>query len=312
MSIITAFTGTYCIEETEIRDIARKTGFKYLTDDDIVTKASSLSGLDEDRIRKAFRSGKPFLNQFTHEKELSVAYLKLALANTLAEDNIFINGFTSFLIPSSIGDVLRICIISDMKSRVSAAGNRGISERDALKTLHRDDANGGAWVKEIMGKDDPWDSSLYDMVLPTDQISPDDIGDTVAESIGRAVVDRTASAKKSIEDFALASRIESALINKGYPYVAAKADSGAVTLTIKKNVLMLKKLERILQSVAQKASGVTRVTIKVGKEFYQSDIVRQFNLEMPSKPFFEDDKRLFMPVLSKKVVFDRSRYYNRI
>jgi len=300
MSIIAAFTETYCREEPAIREIIQRTGFKYLTDADIVAKASCLSGFSESKIQKAFGIRTPFFNQLTHEKELSIAYLKLALAETLRDDNIFINGFTSLFIPSSIADVLRICIISDMKSRGLKALESGISERKAFKILQKDDKDRIAWARDILGKDDPWDSSLYDMVLHTNKITSEEIGDLIAGTIGGVAFMRTLYAQKVIGDFVLASQVEVAAIKKGHCHVAAEADAGAVTLTINKNVLMLKRLENSLQYEAKKISGVTSVTTKVGKQFHQADIVRKFELIDPSKPFPMYDERQFVSALTER------------
>ena len=303
MSIIATFTGTYCREEPAIKEIVERTGCKYLTDADIVSKASCLSGLSEDKIQKAFNARKPVFNQFTHEKELSVAYLKLALAKALSEDNILINGFTSLLIPSSITDMLRICIIADTKSRVSAAGESGMSVRDALRMIHKDHEDRTAWVKGILEKDDPWDFSLYDMVLPTDKMTDEEIGSIVAEAVEKDIFVRSSSVQKAIQDFVLASRIEAALIKEGHYYVTAEADAGAVTLTTNKNVLMLKHLEHNLEDTAVKVSGVECVKTKVGKKFYKSDVAYQFDPEMPAGhgqlPL--NDDRQFVHMLSERV-----------
>jgi two-component system, OmpR family, response regulator CpxR len=312
MSIIAAFTGTYCREEPAIKEIIQRTGFTYLTDADIVAKSSHLSGLSESKIQKAFCARTPFFNQLTHEKELSIAYLKLALAETLRDDNVFINGFTSLLIPSSIADVLRICIISDMKSRGLAAVDLGLSERKAFKVLYKDDKDRFTWVQGILGKDDPWDSSLYDMVLPTNKMTTEEIGDLIAGAIGGVTFMRTLYAQKVIEDFVLASRVDVAAIKKGHYDVAAEADAGVVTLTINKNVLMLKRLENSLQYEAKKISGVISVTTKVGKQFYQADIVRKFDLVMPSRPFLIDDGQKFAPALSEKAVVRSNRAHIRL
>jgi two-component system, OmpR family, response regulator CpxR len=311
MSIIAAFTGTYCREDPAIREIVQRTGFTYLTDTDIVARASSLSGLSESKIQKAFCARIPVFNQLTHEKELSIAYLKLALAETLKDDNIFINGFTSLLIPSSIADVLRICIISDMKSRGLNALDLGLSERKAFKIFHKDDKDRIMWARTILGKDNPWDSSLYDMVLPTNKMTPEEIGDLIAEAIGKVTFMRTLFAQKVIEDFVLASRVDVALIKKGHYDVATEADAGAVTLTINRNVLMLKRLENNIQYEAKNISGVASVTTKVGKQFYQADIVRKFELTVPSKPFRLDEERQFVSALSEKAVLRSNRLYSR-
>jgi two-component system, OmpR family, response regulator CpxR len=312
MSIIGAFTGTYCREEPAIREIVQRTGFTYLTDADIVAKASSLSGISENKIQRAFRPRTPVFNRLTHEKELSLAYLKLALAETLKDDKIFINGFTSLLIPSSIADVLRICIISDMKARGSAALALGLSERKAFKILHKDDKDRITWVRAIAGKDDPWDCSLYDMVLPTNTMTPEEIGDLIAGAIGRVPFMRTLYAQKVIEDFVLACRVDVALIKKGYYDVATEADTGAVTVTINKNVIMLKRLENNLQYEAKQISGVTSVTTKVGPQFHQSDIVRKFDLIVPSRPFRVDHERQFVSALSERAGLRSNRVYSRL
>jgi two-component system, OmpR family, response regulator CpxR len=300
MSIIAAFTGTYCGEEPATSEIIRRTGFRYLTDADIVAKASYLSGFSESKIQKAFCSRPPFFNQLTHEKELSISYLKLALAETLRDDNILINGFTSHLIPSSIADVLRIGIISDLKSRGLKALDSGLPERKAFKVLQKDDIDRIAWVRDILGKDDPWDSSLYNMVLDANRTTTEEIGDLIAGAIGGVAFMRTLYAQKVIEDFVLASRVEVAAIKKGHYHVAAEADAGAVTLTINKNVLMLKRLENSLQYEAKKISGVASVTTKVGRQFHQADIVGKFELIVPSRPFPVHDERQFVSALSER------------
>ena len=311
MAIIAAFTGTYCGEEPAIREIIQRTGFRYVTDDDVVAKASGMSGFSETKLQNAFSTRTPFLNRLTREKELSIAYLKAALAEILIDDNISINGFTSLLIPASVADVLRISIIADMQSRGLKARDLGLSEKKAFKALHKDDEDRFTWVRDILGKDDPWDSSLYAMVLHTNKMTSAEIGDLIAGTIGGVAYMRTLYAQKMIEDFVLASRVDVAVIKKGHYYVAAEADAGEVTLTINKKVLMLKRLENGLQYEAKKIDGVTAVATKVGKDFYQADIVRKFELIVPPRPFSAFNERQFVPELSEKAVLRSNRAYKR-
>jgi two-component system response regulator CpxR len=300
MSIITVFTGTYCNEESAIKEILKKTGYKYLSDSDIVSKASSLSDLPENKVFKAFSAKTSVLNQLTHEKERSITYLKLAVAEMLIEDNILINGFTSFLIPTGIAYVLRVCLIADMKYRVSLASSSGMSENEALKMIHKSDEDKISWTKSILEKDDPWDISIYDMVLPTDKMTPEDITNLVEKSLERDILKASADSEKAIQDFILASRVETTLAKEGH-IIAAEADAGALTLTINKHVLLLKRLEEELQSIASKIPGVKSVATKVGKKFYQSDIIRKYDLEMPSKLLIVDDERQFVRTLSERL-----------
>jgi len=300
MSIITVFTGKYCNEELAIKEILEKTGYKYLTDSDIAAKAGKLSDLPESKILKAFSAKVSVFNQFTHEKERSIAYLKLAVAETIIEDNLLINGFTSLLIPAGIAHVLKVCLISDMKYRLSIAGSSGMSENEALKMLHKSDEDRISWTRSILEKDDPWDVSIYDMVLPTDKMNSKEIADLVKNTLDKDVLKTSADGKKAIQDFILAARVETELIKAGH-YIIAESNDGAVTLTINKNVLLLKRLEEELQSLAIKIPGVQSVATKVGNKFYQPDIVRRYDLEMPSKLLLVDDERQFAQTLSDRL-----------
>ncbi len=300
MSILTVFTGIYCNEELSIKEILNKTGYKYLTDSNIVSKVSRLSDIPESKVLKAFSAKASVFNQFTREKERSIAYLKLAVAETLTEDNILINGFTSLLIPTGIAHVLRVCLIADMKYRVSIASSSGMSENEASKMIHKSDEDKISWTKSILEKDDPWDVSIYDMVLPTDKMTPEGIADLVGKTLERDILKASPDTGKAVQDFILASRVETALAKEGH-IVTAEADAGAVTLTINKKVLMLKRLEEELQSITSKIPGVKSVTTKVGKKFYQADVYRKYDLEMPSKLLLVDDERQFAQTLSERL-----------
>ena len=300
MSIITVFAGSYCNEEAAIKEILKTTNYTYLTDADIVSKASRLSDLSEGKIVKAFSAKTSAFNQFTHEKEQSIAYLKLAVAESIAEDNILLQGFTSLLIPMSITHVLRVCIIADMKYRIATASSTGMSESDALKTIRKNDEDSIAWTKSILYKDDPWSISLYDMLLPTDKMTFGEIADLVGKNLGRDILKFSEASKRSVQDFILASHVETALAKEGH-IITADADGGVVTLTINKKVLMLKRLEQELQSKALKVPGVQSVETKVGKDFYQADVYRKYDLEMPSKLLLVDDERKFAQTLSERL-----------
>lgn len=300
MSIITVFAGIYCNEESAIKAILKKTGYTYLTDADIVSKAGALSDLPESKIAKALSSKPSVFNQFTHERERSIAYLKLAVAETLTADNVLINGFTSLLIPPGIEHVLRICLIADLKYRISLARSSGLSENDAFKSVHKSDEDRVSWTKNILERDDPWNISIYDMVLPTDKMAPEEVANLVEKTLERDILKVSAESGKAVRDFILASRVEIALAKEGHS-IAAEADAGAVMLIINKNVIMLKKLEDELRTIAAKVQGVQSVATKVGKKFHQSDIVRKYDFETPSKLLIVDDERQFVQTLSERL-----------
>jgi CheY-like chemotaxis protein len=130
---------------------------------------------------------------------------------------------------------------------------------------------------------------------------PAEVAGMIAENIAKAVVKPTSRSQKAVEDFNLAARVETALITEGHN-VGVKASSGAVTLTINKHVLMLNRLEEELKSIANRVPGITSVESKVGPGYYQTDIYRRQDFEIPSKILLVDDEREFVQTLSERLM----------
>jgi CheY-like chemotaxis protein/cytidylate kinase len=302
MPVITIFSGSFCNEKQVIREILSRTGYDLISDTDVVAEASRVSHIPENKIERAFAAKTSVFNKFTHERERSVAHLRLALAHLLAEDSLLIAGFAGQLIPRAISHVLRICLIAEMKTRVAAATcEHKMAELEALKIIRREDEDRAAWAQMLFAAKDPWDASLYDIVFPTDKMSPAQIAATIEENITKTVVKPTSRSQKAVDDFKLAARVESLLISEGHS-VGVKVRSGAVTLTINKHVLMLNRLEEELKSIAGRVPGVTSVETKVGPGYYQADIYRRQDFETPSKILLVDDEREFVQTLSERLM----------
>jgi CheY-like chemotaxis protein len=139
------------------------------------------------------------------------------------------------------------------------------------------------------------------MVLPADKMSPAEMAALVEDMLSKDVVKTNPQSRKSVEDFRLAARVEVGLAEKGH-FLPVKAANGAVTIIVDKPVLMLKRLEEELRSIAENIQGVRSVETRVGKKFYQSDIYRKYDLEMPSKLLLVDDERQFAQRLSERLL----------
>ena len=83
MAIITLFSGGFCNENRVIQEIISSTGYRLITDDEVVAGASRLSEMPASKIMRAFAVGSSVFNKFTHEKERSIAFLKRALADLI-------------------------------------------------------------------------------------------------------------------------------------------------------------------------------------------------------------------------------------
>ena len=301
MSVITVFNALHCNEELIVPQLVAKTGYRLVNDNEIVTLASKLSGITPDRVSRAFSSKASLFNPFTHEKERSVAYLRLAVAEMLAEGNMVINGFCCHLIPASISHILRICLIAEMAYRLQLAQASPTAEKDSLKAIHKNDEDKGAWTLQLVGKTDPWDPALYDIVIPTDKIGADESVHLIVRNLHTDVLAPNEASLAALADFRLQAKVQVALALEGHD-VGVRAQDGAVTLTIEKNVLMLSRLEQELQGIVTKIAGVQSVATEVGQNFHQADIYRKIDFQSPSRVLLVDDEREFVQTLSERLL----------
>jgi CheY-like chemotaxis protein/cytidylate kinase len=257
--------------------------------------------MPEKKIARSFLEKTSVFNKFTHEKERAIAYLRLAMAELMSQDKIMIEGFTSLLIPASISHILRICLIADKTFRIEQAMKaHNLSEKDAVSLISKNDESYSAWSNTLYKIIDPWDASLYDMILPMDKMTKDEAVALILENLKNEVIQPTKASKKAVDDFVLATRVEVALSKEGHA-ISVSARDGLVTLTINTNVLLLGRLEEELKNIVKQVEGVSSVETRIGKGFYQADIYRRFDFQVPSKVLLVDDEREFVQTLSERL-----------
>ncbi len=304
MSIITVYNGIFCNQDSIIAALLSRTGYQLMTDANIIAKAAKHSGTDASKIARAFSGKTSVFNPFTHEKEKAMAYLRLAMAELVsAEDDFLFHGYSAPLIPREVGHCLHLCLIADLKFRLAQAKKeQGLAESEALKIIRQEDEDRSVWIDTIFQKKDPWDSSLYDIMIPTDKLGPEEIVLLVEKNLNRDIVKPSAESRQAARDFLLAAQVGVALAGEGHN-VGVTARQGLIMLTINKNVLMLSRLEEELRSIASRIPGVQdNIEIRIGQGFHQTDIYRKYNFEAPSKVLLVDDEREFVQTLSERLL----------
>ena len=301
MSVISIFNGTFCNADAVVRDVIDSTGYRLITDEMVIISAAEASGMPESKVRRAFSAKTSVFNKFTREKELSIACLRMAMAQLIEATPAVVNGYGGLLIPASVSHVLRVCLIAEMPYRIQRAEQEAnLSERDALKRIHQDDADRGAWTNTLFDTADPWHQDLYDMVLPMNRIHIPQASALIEENLVKEAVRRTETSNAAEKDFLLAATVEVELAQAGHA-VSVTARDGAVTLVINKQVLMLARLEEELKGIAGKIPGVMSVTTEVGQDYHESHIYRKHNFEVPSRVLLVDDEREFVQTLSERL-----------
>jgi len=304
MSVITLFSGSYCNGDEVARKVVEMSGYTLMNEEALIAEASTQFGMDEGKLTKALMGKTSVFNKFTHERERSLACMKMTLAQILkSRDNLLLRGFSGLMIPADISHVLKVCLIADLKYRVSLAAEReSLSEKDALKTIHKEDESRVLWVEHLFNQKDPWNPALYDMLIPMDKTSVEEAAALIFTNVKKDVLKVSDKSRLAVEDFNLAAEVEMKLVKEGH-YVSVSAKEGEVTLVINKHVLMLSSLEEELKRIVQGVPGVKGVQTKVGSGYYQTDIYRKFDFDvpLPSKVLVVDDEREFAQTLSERL-----------
>lgn len=301
MSIVSVFSGSFCREDEVVEDLLRATGYELLNDEMIVNRAVALSSLSADTLKRPFSAKKSVFNPFTRERERSVTWLKLALAEYLQDTGFLLHGFAAHLVPGSIRHVLRICLIADTAYRIEAASSKlGIGKTQAAARIKEQDRHRAFWVQELKAGPDPWDPALYDIVLPASKIDLREAAALVKQGLAADALQASELSRKAARDFLAATRIEAHLAGEGH-VVEVNVNGDKVVLTIDRPVVMQERLEEELKASVRALKNVTRVEVRTKPGAEQGETYRKYRSELPSKVLLVDDEREFVQTLSERL-----------
>jgi CheY-like chemotaxis protein len=300
MSVVTIFSGAFCQGREVASEAASQLGYQLVDDQALVSQVSQASDLSPAKLMRAMTDKAGAFNNFTHEKERAVAFLKIGMSQLLEQDKLVCLGYCAHLLPADIPNVLRICLIADMKHRLDLARQQGQSDKDAQARIHREDESAHLWVKYLRDRE-AWSSELYDILLPLDKKSWQEAVSLIVQNAQSELLATNAKAQARLADFQLAAKVEMALVREGHD-IRVSAREGKVFIEINKKVLLLSRLEEELTRLARGVPGVGEVETKVGPGYYQTDIYRRANFDLPAKVLLVDDEREFVQTLSERLL----------
>ena len=145
----------------------------------------------------------------------------------------------------------------------------------------------------------PWDSSLYDILIPIDKVSLNETVTLIVESIEKKLIQFSKESEQAVSDFKLASKLKLTLIEKGHD-VKVVSKNYNINIIIDKHTMRLKKLSEELKEIIRTVEGVGEISIETGPNFNDA-IYRRYSFEEPSKVLVVDDERDFALTLSKRL-----------
>ncbi|MFH7327093.1 response regulator [Desulfurivibrio sp. C05AmB] len=300
---LAVFSGDYCRGEEVVAALARESGFRLVDDRELTAAAVALSGLPEATIARAFSPRSSVFDKFTHEKKRSLVWLRLALAELLAEPRLLLAGKLVHLAPRGIHHLLKVCLIADLPYRVQVAMQaEGMEKKEARRRICASDVEKAHWTATLLGSDDPWNPDLYDILLPMATTDIDKAVALISEHLYQDALQPTDDSHQALADFQLAARCSEALVRAGHDGEVA-ARNGAITVAINKKVLMFHRLREEVQAVLGAIAGVSSVEVSVEAGSRPVDVYRKYDLGKPSKVLLVDDEREFVQTLSERLIF---------
>jgi cytidylate kinase len=226
MSIITISRGSYSRGKELAEKVAERVGYDCISRD-ILLEASEQFNIPEMKLVRAIHDAPSILDRFTYGREKYIAYFQAALLRYLREDNVVYHGLAGHFLVPRIAHVLRVRIIADIEDRVRLETEReGISSKEALRVLKKDDEQRRKWSLALYGLD-TCDPGLYDLVIHIQRITVDDAVDIVCNTVKLEAFQTSPQSLKALWDLALAAEVKAALINLNSS-VEVCADDGRV------------------------------------------------------------------------------------
>ncbi|WP_167506067.1 response regulator [Desulfosediminicola flagellatus] len=300
MSSIAIFPCTFTPAHTVANALAKALDIKLYEDSDLLAETSQKYGTSIEKLQQAMHGKTSVFNQFTLEKEKMLNHLRSVLAEKLEQpDRYMFYGFMTALISQEVSHVLKVLLVGTRQTRIAAAITTGLTEKEAKKAVRSDDVKAYG-LTDFLYKKEAYDSSLYDLVVPVELKSDDDLVDIVFQYFHKISILRTAQSQQAVQDMKLETMVESSLLLAGHK-IAVSAHTGEIVLKVQKSVLNFDKLVSGLTSIVSQVDGVTGVDVKKSKD-YNDSIYRQQNFDLPSKVLFVDDEKDFVQTVSERLI----------
>jgi two-component system response regulator CpxR len=300
MSSIAIFPCSYTPVREVIETLQNDLKLNVYTDTDLFAEAAERFHDKPERLRKGMHGSLSVFNQFTLDKEKTINMFRSVIANRLnTPDPYLFHGMLTSLIPPQVTHALRVLIVSSKQSRVSRAMEGGLSENEAKKTIRNDDVSAYGWTDFLFHKE-AYDRSLYDLLLPFENHSHDELIEEIMRCYHKTAVLQTAESRRAVQNMLLETEVERVLLLDGHN-MNVQADGGDITLTTRASIFNHGSLKAKLSEIAKQVSGVENVELVQAAKTNNS-IYRSQKFELPSKVLFVDDEKEFVQTVSQRLI----------
>ena len=198
MSVIVISKGSYSHGGEVAKKVAQKLNYDCISRDILVTTSKRFN-VSELKLIRAWGCSPSFLEKYTFGRDKYIKFIKAAILNELAEDNIIYHGFAGHFFVSGISHVLKVRINADMAERITYMMKReNLSKGDATNLVKKVDEERSKWSLDLYGID-TWDSRLYDLVINIGKVTLDHAVDLICQTVKLKTFQTTTKSQKLMQ-----------------------------------------------------------------------------------------------------------------
>jgi len=259
MAIITISRGSYSKGKEVAEKICRKLGYRCLSRE-VILDASDTYHVPEIKMEKAIHDAPSILERLGRSRNAYVAYYQSALTREVLQDNIVYHGLAGHLLLKGVPHVLKVRIIADLSDRVrSEMAREGVGEKEARSLILKDDQERRKWTQSLYGAD-PWDSSLYDLIIHIKKFNVEDAVDFICRAAQLKQFQSGSGSRQKLEDLALASQVKAALVEQHNDLMVG-CDFGNVVVYTGIKDRSSHKLEKRAKALVHEIKGINNIEV---------------------------------------------------
>jgi cytidylate kinase len=262
MAIITISRGSYSKGKEVAEKVAARLGYRCISRE-VILNASEHYNIPEIKMIKAIHDAPSILERFGHDRTCFISYYQSALARDVQADNVVYHGLAGHLLLRGVPHVIKVRIISDLTSRVTSEMERErIPAQEARVRLLKDDQERRKWTQSLYGVD-PWDCSLYDLVLRIHKVTVENAVDFICQASTLPGFMTTRESQQKMDDLVLASQVKATLI-QDYPGISVASEYGNILIITKADDRLSRRLKEKAQSLCSGIQGINSLEVHPG------------------------------------------------
>jgi len=262
MAVITISRGSYSKGKEVAEKVAHQLGYDCISRE-VLLEASKRFNIPEMQLIRAIHDAPSILDRFQHSKQAYIAYIRSALTRQVRKDNVVYHGLAGHILLKGVPHVLKVRITSNLEDRITAEMKReSLPENEARALLLKDDQERRKWTRSLYGVD-PWDSSLYDLVIRIYKLSVDDAVDFICQAASRQQFKTTDASRHKMEDLAIACQVKAALTDPFFD-LAVTCEYGNVIIYTKTQERLGHKLHDRAKALEKEIEGINNLEVHAG------------------------------------------------